>query len=747
MFGFKKRCNIAFIGNYLPRTCGIATFTRDLLVSVRKNLNSDSTVFAIAMDEEGKTYNYADEVLYSVGQNKLKDYIEAANIINTSNAQVVSIQHEFGIYGGWDGIYLLSMLSRINIPIVTTLHTVLLSPSPNQKKIITEIAQRSFKTVVMSRDSAQTLNRVYGVPEEKIEIIFHGTPDFISVDTSHFKKRFKLEGRKMILTFGLLSPSKGIETVIRALPPLTKDFPDITYVILGITHPNVLKEQGEKYREGLVRLVERLRLRPHVIFDDRFVKLEELYAWLQASDIYVTPYMNKDQSVSGTLSYAMGAGNAIISTPYRYAEEMLSEGRGVLFDFNDSEKLSAILRDLLSDANKLRSLQKKAYYFGKQMSWKKVSKRYVEVLERAASSKKPETATRARSAPIMRIPKFDLTHIKRLTDDTGIIQHCKFIVPDRSSGYCLDDNARALILCAWAAFLLGDEDAKALLPTYCAFVRHMQGKDGSFANFFSYRREIIDEKGSDDSNGRTVWALGYLSWRTRNETLRSFSREMMNNSFRMIPKLNLRGKAFSAIGLACYLRAFGGDERAIELLKNVSSDIAQAYAKSSEKNWQWFENILAYDNAVIPMSLFNAYGILKDESLLKIAEDSLSFLEQNIFRDGKLSIIGNRGWYVKGKESARFDQQPIDVAAVALAMQSAYRVTGDKEYINKMRTAFDWFLGDNDLGIPMFDTGSKGCSDGLMQGGASMNQGAESTISFLMALLAVLEEHEIESLE
>jgi glycosyltransferase involved in cell wall biosynthesis len=714
---------------------------------VTERLSDKSSIFTIAINDEGRIYDYPKEVIFSINQNRQKDYLEAANIINTSNAQVVCLQHEFGIYGGWDGIYILSLLSKLAVPLITTLHTVIQNPNANQKRIMSEIIQRSNKIVVMSKKSIELLKDVYAAPAEKIELILHGTPDFLSLDSAHYKKRFKLEGKKMILTFGLLSPNKGIETVIKALPDVIKDFPDITYVVLGKTHPHVQKEHGERYRESLIKLVGKLNLRRYVIFDDRFVKIEELYEWLSASDIYVTPYLNKAQVVSGTLSYAIGAGNAIISTPYWHAEEMLADNRGYLFDFNDSEKLSGILRELLKDEKKLKALQKRTYDFGRQMTWKKVSSKYAELLSRMSNEKKTVFLHYPKSTSTMGLPEFDLSHIKRLTDDTGMIQHAKYLIPDRSTGYCLDDNARAIMLAAWAVFLLKDKEAQRLLPVYCSFVRFMQKEDGSFANFMDYKRNHLEEKGSDDSNGRAIWALGFLIWRNKDEAYRSFALDMIKKAFNIIPKLNLRGKAFSALGLVCYLRTFTSDEQAYELLKMICGDLESAYQKHSASSWKWFEDILCYDNAIMPMALFNAFSVLKDEKLLNTAKESLAFLEKIVFKDDILSIVGNAGWYRKGGEKAQFDQQSVDVAAMVMALQSAYRVTKDTQYLKRMKTAFDWFLGENDLGIPMYDMSSKGCSDGLMQGGASMNQGAESTVSFLLALLAMMEEYEIENLE
>lgn len=745
MFG-KKRLNVAFVGNHLPRICGIATFTTDISEAVAKNLSHSSNVFTIAVNDNSKTYGYPKTVIGTINQETQKDYIDAANIINTSNAEVVCLQHEYGIFGGWDGAYIMSLLSRLNIPVVTTLHTVLMSPSPNQKKIMTEIVSRSEKVVVMSKKAVEFLNTIYGVSNDKIELILHGTPDFPSIDSSHFKKRFKMEGRKMLLTFGLLSPNKGIETVLNALPEVVEQFPDITYVVLGKTHPNILKEQGEKYRMSLMKLAEKLGLKTNVIFDNRFVTIEELKAWLSASDIYITPYMNKAQIVSGTLSYAISSGNATISTPYWHAKEILSDGTGVLFDFNDHKTLAKILKELLADEKKLKEMQKKAFNFGKQTTWKKISHKYIDTLSSAAQKKPKEQQAYARSSAVMRLPEFDLTHIKRLTDDTGIIQHAKYIVPDRSTGYCLDDNARALMLVVGAFSLLKNEDAKRLLSSYCSFMNFMQKDDGKFRNFLDYNRNFMDQEGSDDSTGRTIWACGYIIWKSPNESYRSMASECFRKTFNNIPKLNLRGKAFAILGLCSYLRAYQNDEKAFVLLKECTKHLLEAYGRKRDDAWHWFEDILCYDNAVMPMALFNAYQHLKEEDVLKTAVESLAFLEKLTFKNGKMSVIGNDGWYSKGKTKAQFDQQPIDAAAMVMALQSAYRATHNKEYLTRMKEAFDWFMGENDLGMSLYDIETKGCADGLHKDGVSMNQGAESTISFMLALLAMIEEYEIESL-
>src|SRR3989339_713378 len=520
----KPMLNIAFVGNYSPRICGIATFTANLCEATAKLLSPRSNIFAVAVNDTDRGYNYPSRVEFTMRQSQQKDYFEAANFINTSNADLVCVQHEYGIYGGWDGIYILSLISNLSVPVVVVLHTVLKNPTPNQKKIIQEMALRANQLVVMSHLAVSILKEIYAIPAEKIKVFYHGTPDFTSLDNGHYKKRFQVEGNQTLLTFGLLSPNKGIETVIKALPGLVREFPKLIYVVLGKTHPNVLKEYGEKYRAGLIALVDKLGLQEHVIFDDRFVSLEELYAWLMAADIYITPSLNEAQIVSGTLSYAVGAGTAIISTPYWYAKELLSEGRGHLIDFGDSATLTETLRSLLSNKRKLKSLRDKTYKFGREMRWEKVSEKYLELFKQTASTAAKRALTLKNPALLLREPSFDLSHLKRLTDDTGLIQHAKYIVPDRHTGYCLDDNSRALMLCAWAFFILRDEDAKDLVSTYFSFTHFMQNSNGHFRNFIDYQRRFLDEAGSDDACGRALWALGFIIWRPPRNAYRSLAR-------------------------------------------------------------------------------------------------------------------------------------------------------------------------------------------------------------------------------
>ena len=738
----KPELNIAFVGNYAPRLCGIATFTTDLCEATARQLGQRSNVFAVAVNDTEQGYAYPPRVEFTIQKNQQGDYYEAANFINASNADVACIQHEYGIYGGWDGIYILSLVSSLSVPVVVVLHTVLKNPTPNQKKIIQEMAQRAGRLVVMSELAVTLLQEVYAVPAEKVMMIYHGTPDFSALDNRRYKKRFQVEGNQTLLTFGLLSPNKGIETVIRALPGLVRDFPKLIYVVLGKTHPNVRKEYGEKYRTGLVALVDKLGLHEHVIFDDRFVSLDELCAWLMATDIYITPYLNEAQIVSGTLSYAIGAGTAIASTPYWYASELLAEGRGLLFGFTDTTALAAALRELLADKAKLVALRAKTHRFGRQMRWEVVAAKYLAMFQRTATG----TARRSmvlKTPALLREPPFDLAHLMRLTDDTGLVQHAKYIVPDRHTGYCLDDNSRALMLCAGAYSLLRDEDARKLISTYFSFTHFTQNPDGRFRNFMDYQRRFLDETGSDDSFGRALWALGYIIWRPPRDAYRSLAFECFQKALPHVRGLNLRGKALAMLGLAAYLRCYQGDESVTALLRECADYLLSLYKDVASGDWRWFENIICYDNGIMPMALFQTYALLRDEKYLQTAKDTLEFLERTLLRDGRLSIIGSNGWYKKGGPRAQYDQQPIDATAMVLAYQSAYWVTQDKDYLKKMRLAFGWFLGENDMGMSLYDHETKGCADGLLAEGVSLNQGGESTVSFLIALLAMIEEYEI----
>ncbi len=731
------------IGDYLPRKCGIATFTTDLCESVAEKISDSRNIFAVAMNDIPEGYNYPPQVKFEVRQGHYRDYTAAASYINHSDTQCVCVQHEYGIFGGDDGVFILHLVSRLDIPVVVTLHTVLEDPSPNQRKIIEQMGRTCSALVVMSEKAIDFLRAIYNVPAEKIHFIHHGIPDVPFTDGEARKANFRLQGRPVLMTFGLLSPNKGIEVSLKAIARLVEKWPNLAYIVLGATHPELKKRRGEEYRNQLERQVESLGLSENVLFHNRFLDLETLISYLAAADIYLTPYWNKAQIVSGPLAYAMGSGNVLVSTPYWYAEEMLASERGFLFPFGDDQRLNKILDNLLSDKDLCGKTKKACYEFSRRMIWNHVAGQYMELFNQVIS----EQERKVRAVPhllTVAIPDLRLDHLVRLTDDTGIIEHASFVVPKRSEGYCLDDNARALIVAVWDYHLTRDVLAHELASTYMGFVQHCQREDGMFHNRLSYERKFTDEVGSDDSIGRAIWALGCLVRRPPLNGLRTVANDCFDKAIPHIPKLSLRGRVYALLGLYAYLKYHDGDENVRRILLEAASWIVDQYHINRDGVWHWFEETLNYDNAMIPLALLLSYRITREKPFLTVGMESLAFLEKVCFVSGYLRPVGNRGWYPKGGEVAQYDQQPLDGTAFVLAYKEAFRCSGDERYLSQMKRAFGWFLGDNDLGMSLYDFESAGCSDGLMQDHLSLNQGAESTLSFHLALLATMEMSTIE---
>lgn len=732
---------IAFIGTYPPRECGIATFTQNLASSMiqNKTAGSQNQVMVIAMDDKEESYSYTKEVQLKIRQEQQGDYLEAARFINLSGADVCILQHEFGIFGGQNGVYILPLLHKLEIPFIVTLHTILKTPSYNEKAVLTEICKMAAKIVVMTHKAVEFLTTIYGIPIEKIELIEHGVPD-LKFDHALAKKQFKLESKNVLLTFGFISRNKGIETAINALPPVVEKFPDTVYIILGKTHPGVLKHSGEEYRIFLLRLVKKLKLEKNVLFLNEFIDQDGLFQYLYASDIYITPYLNEAQITSGTLSYAVGAGAAVISTPYWHAEELLSNGRGRIFNFNDSEALSGILINLLENAEQLKDLRKKAYEYGQEHTWPKAGSKYQALIseiltEQAAHSHKKETII----DPLL-LPPFLLDHVKRMTDDTGIIQHAKFGIPNLKEGYCLDDNARALLMVLIAYKQMKLPSTLDLLPIYLSYIHYMQNEDGSFRNFLSFRRDFLDEKGSEDSFGRAIWSLGYLLGNSPNDAYFQSGKQIFFDAVPNFEHLNsIRSIANTIIGTSHYLQNNQQDERMRGILKLMCSKLVKQYQQNRIHNWHWFEDLLAYDNAILPLSLLHAAGILNDEEILNIAIESMEFLTENTLKNGALSLVGNEQWYTRNGESSMYAQQPLDAQAMVLMYHQAYKITKDKAYLNKLYASFMWFLGENDMRMSLYDFETKGCCDGLESYGVNRNQGAESTLAYLISHLTVLQ--------
>jgi glycosyltransferase involved in cell wall biosynthesis len=738
---------IAYISTYPPRECGLATFNCNLIKAVNANftnqsLAESSMVIAMNNSDHLDEYNYPSEVKFIIRQHVQDDYSKAAEFINNSDVDACVLQHEFGIYGGESGIYVLPFLNQIEKPIISILHTILNSPTFLQKAIIKEVAKRSSKVVVMGKRAIGFLTDIYQVPKEKIQLIEHGVPDLEAPSVNPVKEIDALKGKKILLTFGLIGRNKGLETVVKALPEIVAKHPDAVYVVLGNTHPGIIKNSGEEYRDYLKELASSLDVSEHLIFLNRFVEEEELINYLTAADVYVTPYFNEAQITSGTLSYAVGAGAAVVSTPYWHAQELLDNNRGRLFNFKDHLGLGEIVNELLDQPEKLRTLKNNAYQYGLQLRWPKIGKSYISIIERAI--KHPDYSDRILRQIIdpSLMPAFELDYVKRLTDDTGIFQHAKYGIPNRKEGYCQDDNSRALIMALMAYEQDQNVDALELLPIYLSYIHDMQLDNGNFRNFLSFSRQFLDEEGTDDSFGRTIWSLGYLIHAAPNRSFAEFGYELF---FKAIPHFerltHLRGICNTVIGLTYYLRTHPYDERILNELNLLTDKIADAYHGTKGEDWHWFENQMTYDNAIFPLALLHSAEITGKPEVKAIALESLAYLEKLTFNFNSCTPVGNNGWHVRGREGAMplYDQQAIELMAMVLMYFQAYIVTRESEYLKKMFSSYLWFLGENSLRIPLYDSETKGCADGLQPGGVNRNQGAESTLAYLISHLAVLQ--------
>ncbi|MDZ7606481.1 MAG: glycosyltransferase family 4 protein [Cyclobacteriaceae bacterium] len=736
---------IAFIGTYPPRECGIGTFTNNLYKSTLSDLRAKKQTqdsFVVALNDNDLSYEYPEEVKRTIRQEHQEDYLLAAKYINLSGADLCILEHEFGIFGGQSGVYILPLLHRLEVPLIVTLHTILQSPSYNEKAVLKEICKMANKVVVMSHKAIEFLTTVYKVPKEKIVFIEHGVPD-IHFDHEQSKAEFKLTNKKMILTFGFIGRNKGIETVIKALPKVVEKHPEVIYIVLGKTHPNVLRHSGEEYRVFLLRLVKTLQLERNVVFLNEFIGEQDLFKYLCASDIYITPYLNEAQITSGTLSYAIGVGSAVISTPYWHAAELLAEGRGKLFNFNDSDGLSTMLTGLIEHPEELQELRKRAFEYGRKITWPKTGEKYVALAERVLTDQAEVIVKKDTELDLLILPPFLLTHINRLTDDTGIIQHAKFGIPNLKEGYCLDDNARALLMVLMAYRQMKDNRALELSPIYLSYIHYMQNPDGTFRNFLSFSRNFLDQVGSEDSFGRTIWALGYLLANAPNDAYYQTGRLVFFNAAPNFEKLkSIRSIANTMIGISYYLKSNPSDDSMTERLRNLAGVLISHYQANETSDWNWFESLLAYDNGVLPLALLHSAEILNDEVITRVAIESMDFLSSHTLKDNYLSIIGNEKWFKKDRVRSVFAQQPIDAMAMVLMYHQAFHLTKNKEYLSKLYTSFLWFLGENDLRMSLYDFETKGCCDGFESYGVNRNQGAESSLAYLISHLTVLQAHE-----
>lgn len=737
-----KSRKIAFISTFQPRKCGIATFASDLIASVSACSKGQFKPIVIAMRNDN-TLNYSEPVKFEIRQEVKNDYICAADYINFSHVDAVSVQHEFGLFGGQAGAYLDLLLSRLNAPIITTLHTVLDDPPPDYYQSMINLCNTSYQIITMNKRGIEMLRNIYDVPENKIKLIPHGIPDLPFVDSNYYKHKFSMEHRKTILTFGLLSKNKGIEVMLKAMAEVVKAEPSALYVILGMTHPSVIKHDGESYRFGLQRMVKELGLTKNVIFHNRFVKDDELHNFLCASDIYVTPYLNRQQLTSGTLSFAVGSGKAVISTPYWAAEELLEEGRGILVPFNDHKAMAEEIIKIIKDEKKFYSLRRLAYEYGRSRTWKVIGQKYWELF----NSKTLPVRVSAKHQAItddsfidMNVPEPSLDHIKKLTDDTGMFQHAKLSIPNRHMGYTTDDNARALMAMGKYYNQYPDPEALRLFDIYLSFVMYSQDENGNIRNLMDYDRSWIVNEPAHDSLGRVLSALGSVMAKPPLPSYLPLIKECFDNSVSQIHQLYPRSIAYAILGMSDYLKQFPGASDIKRYMADAAEQLIKQYEINKYSDWNWFEDILTYDNAVLPHALFAAAKTM-GKKYLDIAIETCSFLIDKTYNGSHFSFVGCNGWYERNSEKAQWDQQPIEAAGTVMMLHQAYETTKDKKYLILQRKAFDWFLGANDLHVPVYNFRTKGCHDGLTPTGVNLNQGAESTLCFLLALLTVIESY------
>jgi len=733
---------IAYVGTFPPRQCGIGTYTADLVRACRANMDGRLRAIVVAIDNPNDHISYGPAVKGVVGQHDRQRYVQAAEFLNFNKVRAVSVQHEFGIFGGPDGAYILDMVRELRCPVVTTFHTLLQSPSDGQREIMEELVVLSSRLVAMSARGVEFLRTVYDAPEDKIRLIPHGIPQIPFVEPDAYKEQFDMAGRKVIFTFGLLNPGKGIEYVLEALPAVVADYPEVSYIVLGATHPEVLKQSGQSYRLSLVRKAQELGLQKNVLFRNQFVELEELCEFLKASDFYVTPYLNRDQVVSGTLAYALGAGKPIISTPYWHAEELLADRRGVLVDFRAPDQISEALLDLLGSPRKVREMRANAYEYSRRMLWPQVGKEFLNVCREAISAARVTVSTPDESMrhilPITGLPRVRLAHLSQMTDDTGLLQHACYSVPNRLHGYCTDDNARALVVAAKHHKLFRDEESERLLTVYLSFVQFAQREEGLFHNFMSYDRRFRDEVGSDDCFGRALWGLGYVICHGPPQHV-PVAKEVFERALPNLKALNLRGRSHGVMGLYYYLQKYPEAEDIAERIDALCRAHTEQFETESSEAWPWFESVLTYDCAVIPQSLLLGYEVTGRQGYAAVGLQSLDFLIELCDRGRHFSLVGNDGWHEQGETKAEFDQQPLDACGLVEACKVAFRLSGERKYLKYMRQAFDWFLGVNVLGEVLYDFKTGACCDGLTPDGVNQNKGAESTLCCLLPLLTLTE--------
>jgi len=726
--------HLALIGNFLPRQCGIATYTTDTYLALQDRF-PDIKVDVYAMDDRAEGYDYPPEVTGSIAQEDRLAYLTTARTIEASGAQAVWVQHEYGIFGGPAGEHLLALLDRLTIPVIVTLHTILEDPNDDQRRVMNGLLKRAARVVVMADIGRDILMRVYGADPRMIMMIPHGVPDRPLVDPDTLKPRFGWEGRKVLLTFGLLAPNKGIESVISAMPEVVAANPDALYVVLGATHPNLVAQQGEAYRDRLKALAAEKGVADHVRFIDGFLEHDELLDYLQATDLYVTPYTNPAQITSGTLSYAIGVGKAVVSTPYIHATEILADGHGVIVDFGDVEGFAREISRLLRDDAARAELMRRAYARGRTMIWPRLAEAGLVAIDAIVAA----APRRIRSTKPLTPLKPSIAAVERMSDATGMFQHAVLSVPDFRHGYCIDDNVRALMLMTAIDDL--DEDVRdKWMTTYAAFVQYAWNPDKKrFRNFMNFDRTWCEDAGSEDSNGRTIWALGVTAKRATLPKHRDWAARLFDETAGIALELTSpRAQAFAMLGAAAMLSAHPGHERSRTILERFSADLADLLQETRRPEWEWFEIVLAYDNARLPEAMIRAGVALERQELIATGLRTLDWIVgQQTSPEGRFRAVGTDSFGRPYEGPLPFDQQPLEAQATIDACAAAFKATGDPRWVEEANRAYRWYLGQNDLDLPLATVQDGGCFDGLMPGGLNRNQGAESILALQLASCAI----------
>lgn len=732
---------VAFLGDYLPRKCGIATFTKDLRTSISE-VSPETQCLVVPVNDIEGGYAYPEEVRFEIAESDLSSYLRAADFLNITDVDILCVEHEFGIFGGQAGSHVLSLMHEVRMPIVTTLHTILREPAPDQRRVMNELIRLSTRVITMAEKGRAILMDTYNVPSEKIDVIPHGIPDIPFADPNFFKDEFGVIGKQVLLTFGLLSPNKGIEYVLNALPAIIKKAPNVVFIVVGQTHPNLLRTEGEQYRLYLKQLAQELGIQKNVVFFNRFVELDELLRFIGAADIYITPYLNEHQITSGTLAYAFGSGNAVISTPYWHAAELLADGKGKLVPFRDSEAIAEAVIELLDDDATRHTMRKKAYQLGREMIWSNVARKYMDSFHQAEIDYNllggKTTPFRTLEEQGVTLPDLRIDHLFRLCDSIGVFQHASFTVPKFQEGYCTDDNARALLLTLQLQESGHDEKEIVDLSSTClAFLNFaLDPVSKRFRNFMGFDRKWLDSPGSEDSHAHALWALGYCIGHSRLQGMRMLASDLFEQSLPCALEFDApRAWATTLLGIDEYLGRFDGDRRVSQIRENLAERLVGLLSATGGRGWIWFEDSLTYANARLSHALIRSGMAMRNERALTAGLESLRWLVSVQTSDaGFFRPIGTNGFYRRDGERAQFDQQPIEAQATVAACVAAYAASNDRFWLSEARRAFDWFLGRNDVGIRVYDPSTGGCHDGLHIDRVNQNEGCESTLAFLLAL-------------